>query len=193
MKNSKWLFICLSFIAGTWIFEACNNGQPANSTDSVEAAKETNDSSNLIAVDEDDTEFVLKAADGGMAEVEMGNLGKEKATNPSIKEYAANMVADHTKANEELKALAASKNITLPASVSEYHQEHLTKLSEKKTNEFDKDYIDMMVDDHQKTVDLFEKQSKEGKDADLKAFATNTLPTLRSHLDAAKALKDNIK
>lgn len=193
MRNSKLLFLAFFFIGGTWAFEACNNGAQKTSSEGVEAAKEANDTSSVVAVDEADMNFAVKAADGSLAEVEMGKLGQEKATNPSIKEFAGMVVTDHSKANEELKTLATVKGIKLPLVVSEDHQHHLTDLTQTKANDFDKAYVDMMVEDHQKDVELFEEQAKNGKDAELKTFAVNTLPTLRKHLDAVNALKENLK
>jgi putative membrane protein len=194
MKRSTLVFFFSAAIAGACTLGACNNGAQSNNQDSVDSAKNMNDTSaTAMMVDEMDSKFAVNAADIGMAEVEMGKTAEQKAMNAKIKSFASMMVMDHTQANEELKSAAAAKNITLPAAIGEDHQEHLTKLSQKTGRDFDKEYIDMMVDGHKKAIDLFEKEASDGKDADLKTWAANKLPTLRQHLDSAKAIRDMIK
>lgn len=140
-----------------------------------------------------DADFAMKGADGGMAEVMMGQLGEKNGSSQAVKDFGAQMVTDHTKANDELKSLAAQKNITLPATTSADHQRMHDDLAKKSGKDFDKAYMDMMVDDHQKNVDLFQNEANNGADADLKAWAAKTLPTLQSHLDKAKQIRDGLK
>lgn len=142
---------------------------------------------------DDDNKFVLKAASGGMMEVELGRLAQQKASSAQVKEFGSMMVTDHTKANDELKSLAQAKGITLPATMKDEHQKHVKDLSEKTGVEFDKAYMKMMVDDHKEDIDDFEDCSKDSKDADLKAFATKTLPVLQKHLASAKTTHDALK
>lgn len=179
-------------------FAACNS-QPK---DSVDAAKEVNEekdtlsnsqrddsmNANVVPVDEKDADFAVEAANGSMMEVEMGKLAASKATNPRIKEFAAMMVADHTKAGEELGKIAAVKNITLPVSLGTDATKHIEKLGEKSGSDFDKAYMDMMLDDHKNDVKKFEDAAKDCKDTELKAFASSTLPVLYKHLDSAKSI-----
>lgn len=180
------------------ILQACNDG---GETDAVESANEANevnqDGSNNAAsatpVSEDDSEFAVEAASGGMMEVQLGQLAQQKAASQRVKDFGAMMVRDHSKANDELKSLAGMKNVTLPPAPGEDHMEHIKKLTEKSGKEFDKDYMDMMVKDHQEDVDAFEKASNNSKDADLKAFASKTLPVLKMHLDSAKAVQQSLK
>lgn len=103
------------------------------------------------------------------------------------------LVRDHTQANNDLKALAANKNVTLPSTMGEDHQKHVNEISQKSGNDFDRAFMSLMLDDHEKDVSDFDKASTNGNDADLKALATKTLPVLRSHLDSAKAIKATIK
>ena len=140
--------------------------------------------SNLSAPDE---KFIMDAAKGGHQEVEMGRMGVEKATNKSVKEFAQRMVDDHTKANNELEALAKQKGITLPANYSKDSAEN--KLSKASGAGFDHEYMNTMVTDHQKDVSEFEKEASSGTDPDIKSWAAKTIPTLRSHLDQAKSIK----
>lgn len=126
-------------------------------------------------------------------EVELGKLASTNASSPAVKAFGQQMVSDHTKANDELKTLAASKNITLPATPGNKHQDHINDLKEKKGADFDKAYIDLMVDDHKEDVDAFQKEANDGKDAEIKAFAAGKVPTLQHHLDMAKSTKDKLK
>lgn len=196
----------LSFIAvacmALFSFQACND---AGSDDAVESANESNEVKQDSAentganrppasnVSEEDSKFAVEAASGGMMEVQLGELAQQKASSQQVKDFGAMMVRDHSKANDELKAIALNKNITLPPAPGEDHMDHIKKLSEKSGKEFDKDYMRMMVKDHEDDINKFEKCSKDAKDADLKAFAEKTLPTLREHHNAAKKINDAIK
>ncbi|ASZ15005.1 DUF4142 domain-containing protein [Chitinophaga pendula] len=175
-----------------WTLQSCGGSNTNNNTgDSVDSAKTINET--VKPVDEKSSEFAIKAASGGMMEVALGKLAQEKGMNQRVKDFGAMMDRDHTKANDELKNLAAAKNITLPATAGEDHQKHIDNLSKKNGKDFDKDYIKMMVDDHKEDIDLFEKAAKDAQDPEIKAFAENTLPTLRAHLDSAKAVWEVIK
>ena len=144
-------------------------------------------------LDPADSDFMMKAAQGGLAEVDMGNMASSKATNADVKKFGDHMVTDHSKANEELKQLAATKGVTLPTTVSDEEKKDMDAMTAKEGKEFDKAYIDDMVKDHEKDVAEFEKASKEAKDADLKAWATKTLPTLKKHLEMAKDAQKKVK
>lgn len=180
----------LTFFAATllaaWMFQACGNN-PAKHDDAVDSAQAIN--KEVAPVDKESSDFAVEAANGGMAEVQASTLAQDKAQNQRVKDFAAMMVRDHSKANDELKGLAQSKNIALPDSVSGDARDHFEKMTKLSAKDFDKHYIEMMVDDHQKTVDKFEKASSDLTDPDLKAWATNTLPTLRAHLDSIKAIE----
>ncbi len=128
-----------------------------------------------------------------MTEVQLGKLAQEKSKNQRVKHFGEMMVQDHSKAGDELKGLASKKNVTLPADLSEDHKKHKADLSKKSGKDFDKSYMDMMVDGHQNAIDAFEKTSNNTKDADVKAWVDKILPTLRVHLDSAKAIKSALK
>jgi putative membrane protein len=168
-------------------------GNQAKQEDTKEVAEDQNeekfDDSNI----EKDTEFAVEAADGGMLEVELGKLAQANAASPEVKKFAQMMVDDHSKANDELKALAAQKSITLPAAMSEKCQKKYNDLTEKKGEEFDKDYVSLMVSDHKDDVDAFEKEADKGNDPELKAWAGEKLPTLRHHLEMAQATEEVLK
>jgi len=136
-----------------------------------------------------DSSFVNEAAIGGMSEVDLGKLASTKAANAEVKKFGQMMVTDHSKANDELKALATKKGWTLPTEPDSSHKSTLDTLKSKNGADFDKEYVEEMVDDHETDVKAFEDKAKNATDPDLKAFAEKTLPTLRKHLDAIKAIQ----
>ena len=129
-----------------------------------------------------DHKFVMEAAMGGMEEVQLGQLAAQKAMDPEVKNFGQHMVDDHSKANTQLMQLASQKGLTPPTTLPADKQKDMDKLNSLSGAAFDKAYIDMMVKDHKKDVAEFQKQAKNGKDADLKSFAATTLPTLQNHL-----------
>jgi putative membrane protein len=135
-----------------------------------------------------DRDFLNKAAQGGMMEVAAGKLAAQRALDPAVKTYGERMVSDHTAANDMLKTLADSKNMPLPDSVSPEGHTALGKLEGLNGTEFDKAYSQMMVNDHVTDITDFEKETKKGTDGDVKAYAEQTLPTLRHHLMLANRL-----
>ena len=184
-----------------FVAQACNDGA---SDDAIESANESNEvkqdsadhNENTTAastVSEEDSKFAVDVASGGLMEVQLGELAQQKASSQQVKDFGKMMVRDHSKANDELKSIAGAKNITLPPAPGEDHMDHIKNLTEKTGKEFDKDYMKMMVDDHQEDIDKFEKCSKDAKDPELKAFASKTLPTLREHLASAKKIRDGLK
>ena len=193
-KLSSIMMIVLAALA----FQACNNGAKASkeAADSANMTKDTSTNaaaSGGIAADSDDAKFVTTAASDGMAEVNAGKMAQEKAKNSRVKAFAAMMVTDHSKAGDELASIAKTKNITLPTGPDADQQKMAADLSAKSGKDFDKAYVDGMVDGHEKAVKLFTDASQNCKDADLKAFATKTLPTLKMHLDSIKAIKASMK
>src|SRR5438477_12435791 len=120
----------------------------------------------------DDTEFVKMAASGGLHEVDLGKLASTKAANPEVKKFAERMVTDHGKANEELKKAAKAANIECPTKMNEHHQKEFDRFKEFKGSDFDKEYINHMVKDHEEDVALFTRASKEAQNASIKQFAT---------------------
>ena len=133
-----------------------------------------------------DHKFAEEAASGGAAEVEMGKLASEKASNDKVKQFGQRMVTDHSRAGNELKTLANKKNMTLPDSPDAKSKAMMDKISKLSGAAFDKAYMQDMVKDHQKDVAEFQKESSNGADPDLKNWAATTLPTLQEHLRMAK-------
>jgi putative membrane protein len=141
-----------------------------------------------LAASHPDASFYKNAAEGGIAEVEAGQLAQEKGNSQPVKDFGAMMVKDHSAANEKLKALASSKGITLPTSPSVGQMATKTKLNLLSGDTFDKSYVKGQISAHRQTIALFRKEMSSGRDADAKAFATATLPTVRSHLKAITAI-----
>lgn len=134
------------------------------------------------AADSPDMSFYKKAAEGGLAEVELGKLAQEMSPTPSVKDFGAMMVKDHSAANRKLQTVASSKNIKLPTSPSVGQMATKTKLEVLSGTTFDKSYIKGMVKDHEDDIKEFEQEASSGQDADAKAYAAATLPTLKAHL-----------
>ena len=135
-----------------------------------------------------DKKFVREAAQGGMAEVEMGKLATEKASNPEVKKFGQRMVDDHTKAGDQLKEVASSKGISVPDKLSAKDEATKLRLSKLSGEQFDKAYMSDMVKDHTQDVADFQRESSSGMDPDVKNFASQTLPTLKDHLRQAKEI-----
>jgi putative membrane protein len=144
--------------------------------------------SNPSSLSKADRLFVKDAADGGMAEVELGRLAVERASNAEVKKFGQRMVEDHSKANEELKDIAGKKNIALPNELAAKHKATRDRLSKLSGAEFDKAYMSDMLKDHNKDVAAFQRESTAGRDPDLKSFAAQTLPTLKDHLKEARSI-----
>ncbi|GAB4091624.1 hypothetical protein GCM10028786_05500 [Flaviaesturariibacter terrae] len=140
-----------------------------------------------------DMDFVKKAAMGGMMEVQAGNVAQTNAMNDRVKAFGAMMVRDHQAANQELMNLARAKGMMLSDSLDKNTQDHMMSMQKMQGKAFDKHYIGMMVTDHNKDVAEFEKAASGANDADLKAWAAKTLPTLKMHQDSAKAINAAIK
>ena len=137
--------------------------------------------------------FMREAAQSGMAEVMLGNLALQKSQNEQVKSFAQQMVADHTTANGELATLAQSKSVALPTEPSAKQKSAVDKLNGMSGMDFDKAFMKQMVKDHEAAVKLFSRESERGTDADTKAFAAKTLPTLQNHLQMARTLNDSMK
>jgi len=188
---------------------ACNNGanntvQKADSTNNsnmdtsntsskMDTTTSTNKMTGTVAVDKTTSEFLTKVADVGMTEVKLGRMAQDKGMNQRVKDFGAMMVKDHTAANDELKDIASRKNVTLPESITSAHQKKADDLDKKTGNDFDKAYINDMISGHEATINDFEKASKNTRDQDVKAWVDKTLPTLKMHLDSARAIKKSIK
>lgn len=139
-----------------------------------------------------DKQFINNAATGGMLEVRLGELARKQGASEDVKRFGERMVAEHGKANDELKQLAEKKKVELPKDLPNEQKAEIDRLSKLRGAEFDRAYIDFMVTDHTQDVNAFGKQAKDGQDADVKGWARKTLPTLESHLKHAQEIKSKL-
>jgi putative membrane protein len=189
MKNIK----ALTLLFAAFFFTLVSCGTKSNQDDSKDIAEEQNEQKFENTDAEDDSEFAVTAADGGMLEVQLGQLALTKASSSKVKEFAQSMIDDHSKANEELKTLAQSKNITLPTTLSEKNQEDYNDLAEKSGAEFDKAYCEFMVKDHKEDLEKFRKAAEDAEDPDLKSWAAGKVPVLEHHLSMAEGMEQSVK
>jgi putative membrane protein len=135
-----------------------------------------------------DRTFIKKAAQGGLAEVELGKLATEKAASPEVKQFGQRMVEDHSKANEQLKQVASEKGVAVPEKLSPKDAATKARLEKLSGKAFDRAYMHDMVVDHTKDVSEFRMEAKNAKDPDVKNFASQTLPVIEDHLKEAKSI-----
>jgi len=133
-----------------------------------------------------DSMFVRKAAEGGMAEVKLGQLAKDRGSNKAVKDFGDRMVRDHSKANDELNNVASNKAATSRDSMNASNKALYDRLSRLSGDAFDKAYMRAMIEDHQEDVSEFRRESQSAKDPDVRQFASKTLPTLEEHLRIAQ-------
>jgi putative membrane protein len=150
---------------------------------------DTNSANTKSSADEN---FAKKAAEGGMAEVKLGQLAEQKGSSPEVKNFGRRMVQDHSKANNELKDVTSKENIPLPNEMDKSDQATYDRLSKLSGDAFDRAYARDMVKDHSKDVSEFQKEAKNGKDESIKNFAAQTLPTLQNHLDQARQMEQAV-
>jgi putative membrane protein len=161
--------------------------QTGTTTTSKTTAKTSASTSTSSMLSSSDRKFIKDAAEGGMMEVELGRIAAQKGTDPDVKSFGQRMVDDHSKANDQLKQVASSKGVTVPSTLPPSKQKEVDSYNKLSGAAFDSKYVSHMVSDHKKDVAEFQKESKSGKDADVKSFASTTLPTLQDHL---KMIKD---
>lgn len=140
-----------------------------------------------------DTKFAMMAAQGGMAEVKLGQLAATKGQNADVKAFGQKMVDDHTKANDQLTSIAQGEGLTLPSTLDPKDQAMYDKLSGMSGAAFDKAYMTDMVKDHEKDIKDFQKEANSGQDPKIKDFASTTLPTLQTHLQMAQQAQQKVK
>lgn len=199
-------FLSFAFCLSAALIWSCNNSGSSSSssdstsstttgagTDTANSASNTNANTTTAAsntpLSKADSSFVMEAAKGGLMEVQAGQLAQQNAQSQRVKDFGSMMVTDHSKANDELKSYASSHGINLPDSLPKDEKKHLDAMRNMKGTAFDKHYVSMMVDDHEKDVAKFKKESTGANDAQLKTWITNTLPVLQKHLDSIQAIK----
>jgi len=179
--------------AGQAETETTGTAQAASETTTATATTTGSMGGTATNMPTEDKEFVSKAGMGGLAEVQMGNLATQKASSADVKAFGQRMVTDHSKANEELSQLATAKGLALPTELAGEHKETFDHLNTLSGADFDKMYMQHMVEDHEKDVAEFEKASTSAQDSDVKGWAGKTLPTLQQHLQLAKDVNGKVK
>ena len=197
----KKIFILSTLVAATLTFQACQTADKKSSTTKDSVSGDTSIvNGNHVAgsevvesgIDEAGATFLRKAAVGGIMEVEAAKIAQKNASSQQVKDFAAKMLEDHTKANTELKAFAVKKKVITPDALPAEDQIHLDEMKKLKGAEFDKHYMGMMVTDHEKTVALF-KEGVANKDLGLKEWATKTLAVIEKHDEMAKTINSTLK
>lgn len=140
-----------------------------------------------------DERFTTTAIDGGITEIVLSKLATRHAVSGKVKAFANMVIADHISTGDKLKAIAKTENIVLPPGPQGPNQTIINRLSEQKGADFDKMYVDLMLNDHQGAISLFEDESKNGDDEALKTFALSTLPMLKKHLTVINSIKNDMK
>lgn len=174
--------------AGLMGFAACSGDHK----DPKEMAEEMND--NKFDNDgEKAADKLVHAFSSNLYEIRASEEAAMNAATPEVKQLAGMLIAAHTKMNEEVKAMAATKDVTLPADLSDGQRRDLEKLGEKSGMDYDKEYTDQMKSKHEKAVDFYEKTADKCDDADIRTWASSTLPEVRSHLDMVKTTCESVK
>lgn len=141
----------------------------------------------------DDERFVKDAAAGGMMEVDLGKMAAEKAASEEVKEFGRRMQEDHGKANAELKTIASNKGVEVPKALEGKHKKTVDRLSKLSGEEFDRQYMRAMVEDHDEDLKKFEREAEKGKDPEVKQFASKQAPVIKKHLELAKTTEQQVK
>jgi len=179
-----------SIIVGVALAVAPGIAVAASSSDKAATTTTTSSNTKLAKADAD---FIKEAAMGCMMEVQLGKMAQDKAASDAVKQFGKKMEQDHTKANDELKKLAADKGVQIPTALDKKHQNKIDKLAKASGADFDRQYMSDMVSDHKTDVKEFQKQADKGKDSDLKNWAGQTLPTLKEHLQLAQSTEKQVK
>jgi putative membrane protein len=161
---------------------------PALAQTSTTTTTDTGTAAQAGQLAEADQKFIEKAAQDSIAEIDLGGLAKERAESEEVKQFAQRMIDDHGKANEQLEELAKNKGAVIPTEAGEEHSKIRAELAGLEGEAFDQRYMAAMAEDHQKAVDLFQQQAEQGEDPELKAFAEQTLPTIKEHLTQAQSM-----
>ena len=175
--------------------EAKREGDDAtnDNKDSKEQADEANDEKFEDNDMENDADFVARTVELNYGEIKFAQLATQNSSNPEVKKMAAMLVTDHTKTLNELKAFASSKSISVPVEEDDEARRKTERFSDEAGKDFDKKWCKEMIDRHEESINKFEKRIDKTEDADLKAWMTKTLPTLKSHRDQLEAIHDRIK
>ncbi len=180
----------INFIAALFLsifLLACQNNN--NQSQQSNTDESMNNSQNKV---DKDIDFLNKAKQGSMMEIQLGKLAEQKGQSAAVRNFGRMMVTDHSKADSSLNSLAQQNNIMLDQNLNEDKQEDINDLAKLSGKEFDKKYVNMMVDDHQEDVDNFKDEVDDASSPQVKQWASSTLPVLEKHLSKIKEIKQNM-
>lgn len=167
--------------------------QEPKAEDPKEAAEDINEAKfEENDAKEDDSQYLVDAAETDLKEIEIGKLAQQKGMDAEVKAFGKMLVDEHTKSWNELKAVAEQKQVTLPGAITEEGQDDYNKLNEKTGLDFDKKFADMMVDGHKKALEKAQKASEKANDAEIRTWAAAKIVSLTAHRDHAQMLKDKL-
>lgn len=184
-KNLSTALLCAGL---TIAFTSCSGDHK----DSKEMAEEMNENK-FDKEGEKAADKLVHAYSSNMFEIKASEQAAMNASTPEVKKLAGMLVEAHTKMNDDVKAMAATKDVTLPTDLTDEQRKEIEKLGEKSGTDYDKEYTEQMKNKHEKAVDFYEKTADKCEDADIKTWATNTLPEVRSHLDMVKTTCETVK
>jgi putative membrane protein len=140
-----------------------------------------------------DRDFVENQLADGQAEIVLGQLAAQRASNTDVRQFGEMMVRDHQEAAEELKQIASKHNIELSTSLDDDHNDLRERLSKLSGAEFDREYIKAMVEDHEEAVNDTRDKAERGDNSEIKQWAAKTLPVLEKHRERAKQLQEQLE
>jgi len=202
----KKIFLCAFMVSGACFLQQCHSPESKSTTGRDSGTEPTMNKESgpeqktdgqsfetyKSKADDDEAMFIKTAALGGLMEVQGGQYAARNATDPKVKAFGQKMVADHSKANKEVAALAKKYQLILPTELPADQKAHMDMMMKMTGAAFDKHYMDMMVNDHVKTLELF-KSALAVESKDISAFAKKTLPVLQEHYDMAKKIHAEMK
>lgn len=187
------LIHCMCIAATLFLASSCSDNKTVDSKEVAEqqniAKVSPNDQAIVVIDNDNDAEFLMEAAEMQLEKINLGKLAQQKGSSASVKELGKMMQEDHTKVLTELKALAQSKSVSIPTSITEDSKDAYKNLADKTGNDFGKAYSDMMVEHHEDAIELFEKASTQSKDPNVRSWASQKLPSLKAHLQHAETCK----
>jgi putative membrane protein len=189
----KRIFKILTLASLVAVFSSCNETRREQDQDSNEVAEEANDEKFEDNDMEKDADFVAEAVASNLAEIQMAKLASQRARHAETKQLAKTLEADHTKVLAELKTLAQQKAITIPVEPEDEAKRKMDNLRDEEADDFDKKWLEAMEDAHDKSINKFERRADKGEDADIKAFASKTLPHLKMHKEQIDQCQDHVK
>ncbi len=184
VSNAQKTFLMIAsmlvLVLGLSALSSCNK-----KPEDTKAVAEEHNEAKFDKAEEADAQYLVAAAEINLEEIQLGALAQEKSAMVNVKDLGKMMQTGHSKALDELKTLAAKKQITIPTMLTDNGKEAETELMKKNGRDFDKNYCNRMVSGHKSAIDRFEKIAKDATDADIRNWASSLLPALRSHLDHA--------